>query len=83
MKNQTETRTPMPKKLDAETKRLNMVVPAALARQIDEWRRAEPDIPNVSGAVRRLVEFALANYNPAKTTRALSSKAKRHLAAAE
>jgi hypothetical protein len=31
----------------------------ALARQIDEWRRQQPDIPNRAEAIRRLVKQAL------------------------
>ena len=49
----------MPPKLDKETRRLNMVVPAAWVKKIDEWRRQQPDLPNVSEAVRRLVELGL------------------------
>ena len=46
-------------KLAAETKRLNMVVPSAWARKVDDWRRRQPQLPNFSEAVRRLVELAL------------------------
>ena len=40
----------------AETKRLHMVAPAPWVRQITEWRRQQPDIPNISEAIRRLVD---------------------------
>lgn len=51
----------VPPKLDpdGENKRLNVVVPASWAARIDEWRREQPDLPNVSEAIRRLVDAAL------------------------
>jgi hypothetical protein len=49
----------MPPKLDDETKRINMVVPAAWLKKVDDWRRHQPDLPNISEAIRRLVEMAL------------------------
>lgn len=49
----------MPPKLEDETKRLNMVVPGSWARKIDDWRRQQPDLPNISEAIRRLVELGL------------------------
>jgi len=49
----------MPPKLDKETKRLNMVAPASWVKRIDDWRRQQPDLPNISEAVRRLVEMGL------------------------
>jgi len=51
----------MPKKLDDEIARIHMVVPAAWAHKVDEWRRREPDLPNLSEAIRRLVEMGLAS----------------------
>jgi rRNA maturation endonuclease Nob1 len=49
----------MPTKLDGEIQRLNMVVPTAWVKKVDDWRRKEPDLPNLSEAIRRLVEQAL------------------------
>ena len=46
-------------KLDDEIQRLNMVVPASWAKRVDDWRRREPDLPNLSEAIRRLVELGL------------------------
>jgi hypothetical protein len=46
-------------KLDDEIQRLNMVVPASWAKRVDDWRRREPDLPNLSEAIRRLVEMGL------------------------
>jgi hypothetical protein len=49
----------MPTKLDDEIQRLNMVAPTAWVKKIDDWRRREPDLPNLSAAIRRLVEMGL------------------------
>ena len=51
----------MPPKLDpdTETKRLNLVAPASWVRKIDAWRREQPDLPNISEAIRRLVDAGL------------------------
>ena len=49
----------MPTKLDDEIQRLNMVVPTKWVKKIDDWRRREPDLPNLSEAIRRLVERGL------------------------
>ncbi len=49
----------MPHKLDDEIQRLNMVAPAAWVKKIDDWRRREPDLPNLSEAIRRLVDMGL------------------------
>ena len=38
---------------------LNMVVPAFLLAEIEEWRRAQPKIPSISRAVRELLEVGL------------------------
>jgi hypothetical protein len=56
----------MPPKLDAdtETKRLNLVAPASWVRKIDDWRRQQPDLPNISEAIRRLVELGLKAKKP-------------------
>ena len=49
----------MPHKLDDEIQRLNMVAPTSWVKKIDDWRRREPDLPNLSEAIRRLVEMGL------------------------
>jgi len=49
----------MPQKLDDEVQRLNMVAPTAWVKKIDDWRRREPDLPNLSEAIRRLVDMGL------------------------
>jgi len=35
----------MPTKLDDEIQRLNMIVPTAWVKKVDDWRRKEPDLP--------------------------------------
>lgn len=57
----------MPPKLDDDTKRLNIVVPATWARRVDDWRRRQTDLPNFSEAVRRLVEIALEREKKTKS----------------
>ena len=54
-------RIDMPPKLDpeGEAKRLNIVAPLSWVQKIDNWRRSQPDLPNVSEAIRRLVEAGL------------------------
>jgi hypothetical protein len=49
----------MPPRLDDETRRLNTIMPAALVKRIDDWRRQQPNLPTMSEAVRRLVELGL------------------------
>jgi metal-responsive CopG/Arc/MetJ family transcriptional regulator len=41
------------------TQRFQMRVPSDFLVKIDEWRRQQPDLPNRSEAIRRLVELAL------------------------
>lgn len=47
------------RKLDENTKKLNMVAPASWVKKIDDWRRNQPDLPSLSEAVRRLVDAGL------------------------
>jgi metal-responsive CopG/Arc/MetJ family transcriptional regulator len=56
----------MPKKLDDEIQRLHMVVPTALIEKVDAWRRREDDLPNLSEAIRRLVEMGLESAKKAR-----------------
>ena len=51
----------MPPKLDPETdtKRLNIVAPVSWVRRVEDWRRTQPDLPNTSQAIRRLVDAGL------------------------
>ena len=36
-----------------------MVVPAQWLKKVEDWRRKEPDLPNLSAAIRRLVDAGL------------------------
>jgi len=42
-----------------EIRRINLAVPLAWANKVDDWRRRQPDLPNMSEAIRRLVEMSL------------------------
>jgi len=44
-----------------KTKRLNMVVPESLVKKIDGWRSEQPRVPNMSEAIRRLVDLGMAS----------------------
>jgi hypothetical protein len=52
-------RRKMPPRLAEKTKKVNLILPDDLAKQIDDFRRHEPDMPNVSVALRRLIEAGL------------------------
>ena len=47
------------KKLEAETKRVHMIVPMSWVKRIDKWRRKQEDTPNFSEAVRRLSDMSI------------------------
>lgn len=51
----------MPARLDPdnEPRRLNIVAPASWVARVDEWRRHQPDLPNLSEAIRRLVDMGM------------------------
>ena len=46
-------------KMDANSERLQMRVSTEFLDKVDEWRRKQPDLPNRSEAIRRLVEIGL------------------------
>lgn len=50
---------PMPPKLEDDIKRLNMIAPVSWVKKVDDWRRQQPELPNLSEAIRRLVEMGL------------------------
>jgi hypothetical protein len=52
-------RRKMPPKLADRTKKVNLILPDDLAKQIDDYRRHQEDMPNVSVAIRRLIEAGL------------------------
>jgi hypothetical protein len=39
--------------------RIQLVISQGQAREIDEWRRGQPDLPNRSEAIRRLIGAGL------------------------
>lgn len=43
--------------ISEQAPRLNMRVPPDFYRTVDEWRRKQPDLPNRSEAIRRLVDL--------------------------
>lgn len=43
----------------AASERHQIIVSADLIERINEWRRTQPDLPNKSEAIRRLVELGL------------------------
>lgn len=51
----------MTTKLDAnsETDRVQLVAPRSLMQRVSAWRRKQEPIPNVSAAIRALLEIAL------------------------
>ncbi|PSO32526.1 hypothetical protein [Bradyrhizobium sp. MOS002] len=59
----------MPKRLDDNVQRLHMVIPSSLIEKVDGWRRREADLPNLSEAIRRLVELGLDAAKKARTQR--------------
>jgi Asp-tRNA(Asn)/Glu-tRNA(Gln) amidotransferase A subunit family amidase len=46
-------------KPEDETRRLQLIVPVSWLEKINEWRRTQADFPNVSEAIRRLVEIGM------------------------
>jgi hypothetical protein len=49
----------MPPKLADGVRRVALMAPVALIAKIDRWRRHQPDVPNLSEAIRRLIEKGL------------------------
>ena len=46
-------------KQDQRFERFDMKVPPGFLERLDQWRRKQPDLPNRSEAIRRLVEAGL------------------------
>jgi metal-responsive CopG/Arc/MetJ family transcriptional regulator len=42
-----------------EQRRVHMFAPVRLINRVDEWRRQQRDVPNLSEAIRRLIEMSL------------------------
>jgi hypothetical protein len=49
----------MPPKLADGVRRVALMAPIALITKIDAWRRHQADVPNLSEAIRRLIERGL------------------------
>ena len=49
----------MPPKIDDNPKRLNVMISADTMQQLDDWRRRQPVVPNLSEAVRTLLELGI------------------------
>ena len=54
----------MPPKLATAVKKIAMIAPVDWLKRIDAWRRHQPDMPNLSEAIRRLVELGLDSGKP-------------------
>jgi len=48
-----------PLRRDDETGRVTITAPKAWLRKLDDWRRKQSDLPNMSEAIRRLVDAGL------------------------
>lgn len=44
---------------DDEPARITITAPKAWAKRLDAWRRQQEDLPNLSEAIRRLVELGM------------------------
>jgi hypothetical protein len=44
---------------ERQSERFNMKASPEFLARLDEWRREQPDLPNRSEAIRRLVEIAM------------------------
>ena len=44
-----------------ELRRINALVTPAFHKRLEDWRRHQADLPNVSEAVRRLIEIGFEN----------------------
>lgn len=53
---------------DPRSTRVHLMMSASELEALDEWRRAQPDLPSRAEAIRRLIDLGLA-ARPAKPTR--------------
>jgi hypothetical protein len=49
----------MKKEPDFLDQKINLYVSATWLKQIDDWRRRQPELPNFSESIRQLVELGL------------------------
>lgn len=54
---------------DADAERINIIVLGPMMKRINEWRGRQPDVPNVSEAIRRLIDLGLERDAPKKGRR--------------
>jgi hypothetical protein len=57
----------MPPRLAEKVRKINLILPDELVRQIDDFRRHQEDMPNMSVALRRLLEAGLKASPKSKT----------------
>jgi hypothetical protein len=50
---------PLPPKLAANVRKVNLIVPSDLLERVDNFRRHHPGLPNRSEALRSLIERGL------------------------
>jgi len=48
---------------DPLDQRISATIPESLFRQIDDWRRTQPKVPNMSETLRRLIEAGLSSQD--------------------
>jgi hypothetical protein len=55
------------KKLQLDEKdpvvRVSVAVPTSWVKRLDEWRRYQPDMPNLSETIRRMVDAGFESVN--------------------
>jgi len=49
---------PPEKKFDAQ---IHLTIATKMLKRVDEWRAKQPDVPNRSEAIRRLVDIGLSD----------------------
>ena len=58
-----------------QDRRIQLVASERFVRDVDEWRRAQPDLPSRSEAIRHLTELGMKAL-PVRAARAKKSKPK-------
>ena len=54
---------------DTEIKRMHLLMPMPLLRKVEDWRRKAPNLPNMSEAIRQLIEDGLEKHTAKKRAR--------------
>src|SRR4029453_17407191 len=69
----------MPKTLNGEIKRVSYIATTDQIRQVEQWRRKQPfPMPNVSEAIRRLVDLGLGAKNSTRKARRAAQRGLGH-----